>query len=290
MKFNGTKEFLNIMHTYQSEKEAINKLLKQGKTFEQGLKDMLFQRNKDIKKHEMDEDEAEKYTTQERPNIFSNKNKINIRTNVENNKTRKNFITLFELNEDEEFDDQEKNNEISYFDNNQNEGVLMNKIKKKILAKQNMEKTQSFVPHSFNDKNNFTENEKEFETKNKKNSRRSTSLQFNLTNNLYTTNKNLNKNNNLSQISSFNSTNNTLNFPKINQPYKTNDSKFISNFNDENYEMNINRMKESLTSHSIMKHLGNNSKKQYISNIENIVRNPEAVKMVGTIVKIKFFI
>ena len=37
-------------------------MLKQGRTFEQGLKEMLIQRNQDIKKHEMDEDESEKFT------------------------------------------------------------------------------------------------------------------------------------------------------------------------------------------------------------------------------------
>jgi len=58
----GTREFTNIINSYKYENLIKSNMLKQGRTFEQGLKEMLIQRNQDIKKHEMDEDESEKFT------------------------------------------------------------------------------------------------------------------------------------------------------------------------------------------------------------------------------------
>jgi len=47
-------------------------------------------------------------------------------------------------------------------------------------------------------------------------------------------------------------------------------------------------IKSSLTSPSILKHFGKSTRQQYMSNLENIINNPEAAKLVAEIVNIFF--
>ncbi len=49
-------------------------------------------------------------------------------------------------------------------------------------------------------------------------------------------------------------------------------------------------VKSSLTSPSILKHFGRSTREVYLKNLENIITNPEAAKLVGTIVNNCFII
>lgn len=72
--------------------------------------------------------------------------------------------------------------------------------------------------------------------------------------------------------------------------HKKNDSMPFSNDYYEKYGVSMEIIKSSLTSPSILKHFGRSTRQQYMSNLENIIQNPEAAKLVGAIVINLFFI
>lgn len=72
----GTREFSNIISSYKYEYMKKTNLIKQKRTNEQGLKEVLIQRNQDIKKHEMDDDESEKFQENLSGITASNNNRL----------------------------------------------------------------------------------------------------------------------------------------------------------------------------------------------------------------------
>lgn len=180
VKVNGTKEFMSIIENYKYENEMNLKLLKQGKTFEQGLKEMLNQRNQDIKKHEMEEDEAEKFQSHLGGiSSFSNRLKMAMKSMEDDLKKqdRKNMITVLIKNKDDELD-KEKVNEITEFGSEDPESALNKKLEKKNLLRKHSGHKNPLVPNTlfnFSRRNSKSKSEfeKEFDFNTTKNSQRS---------------------------------------------------------------------------------------------------------------------
>jgi len=116
-RINYSKEFIGIIDNYKYESEIKHRLLKQGKTFEQGLRDMLHQRNLDIKKHEMEEDEAEKLQSH-LGGLTSSSNRLKIAMkSMEDDlkkEDRRNVISVLIKSKDDDLD-KEKISDISDF-------------------------------------------------------------------------------------------------------------------------------------------------------------------------------
>ena len=53
---------------------------------------------------------------------------------------------------------------------------------------------------------------------------------------------------------------------------------------NEKFGVSMEIIKSSLTSPSILKHFGKSTRQQYMNNLENIINNPEAAKLVAAIV------
>lgn len=117
-RLNGSKEFKSIIENYKYEAEVKQRLLKQGKSFEQGLRDMLHQRNLDIKKHEMEEDEAEKFQSHLGGLHASSKNRLKIAMKSmeddQKKEDRRNVISVLIKNKDDDIE-KEKISEITDF-------------------------------------------------------------------------------------------------------------------------------------------------------------------------------
>jgi len=171
LKINGSKEFMGIISSYKYETELKQRLLKQGKTFEQGLRDMLNQRNLDIKKHEMEEDEAEKFQSHLGGiNATSNRLKIAMKSMEDDMKRedRRNVISVLIKNKDDDLD-KEKVNDITDFASEDVESALNKKLQNKALQRKKSMSRNPLVPNTFfnmtrrSSKSGLSDLEKEYE-------------------------------------------------------------------------------------------------------------------------------
>lgn len=192
-RINGSKEFMGIIENYQYENEIKQRLLKQGKSFEQGLRDVLHQRNLDIKKHEMEEDEAEKFQSH-LGGIHSTSNRLKMAMKSleddQKKQDRRNVISVLIKSKDDDLD-REKINEITDFaSEDAEEAALDRKIKNKtgFQRKASLSKNPMLPNTFFNSNKRYSnsgsidfDNKGEYEIKfnNKKNKNSSKKLRSN---------------------------------------------------------------------------------------------------------------
>lgn len=152
-RINGSKEFMGIIENYKYEAEIKQRLLKQGKSFEQGLRDMLYQRNLDIKKHEMEEDEAEKFQSHLGGiHATSNRLKLAMKSMEDDLKKedRRHVISVLIKNKDDDLDKDKINDITDFASEDAGESSLIKKIpnKSKTLQKKLSSSKNPMLPNT----------------------------------------------------------------------------------------------------------------------------------------------
>ncbi len=177
----GTKEFCEIIVDYTYNEEEKLRLLKQGKSFEQGLRDMLYQRNLDIKKHEMEEDESEKFQSHLGGISATNSRLKMAMKSMEDDmrrEDRRNVINVIIKNKDDELD-RDKVDNITDFASEDVASTYYKRTKsttfekKKTMSKNQLINQSSSLNINKATKVSFHEKEKEYEFKHTKGSQNS---------------------------------------------------------------------------------------------------------------------